>query len=41
MLFVKMGGGSSGWLILSWEMGWKIGMWWHMVKQMGDGSYEV
>ncbi len=23
------------------EMGWKIGLWWCMVKQMGDGSYEV
>jgi hypothetical protein len=21
----------------AWEMGWKLGLWWHMIKQMGDG----
>ncbi len=25
----------------AWEMGWKLGMWWHMIKQMGDGKDEV
>jgi hypothetical protein len=23
------------------EMGWKLGLWWHMIKQMGDGKDEV
>jgi len=32
-----MGGGSSGWLMLSLEMGWKIGMWWHMVNKWAMG----
>jgi hypothetical protein len=25
----------------AWEMGWIIGLWWHMIKKMGDGDYEV
>ncbi len=25
----------------AWEMGWKLGLWWHMIKQMGDGKDEV
>ncbi len=24
----------------AWEMGWRIGMWWCMIKQKGDGNYE-
>jgi len=26
---------------LTCEMGWKLGLWWHMIKQMGDGKDEV
>ncbi len=22
-------------------MGWKLGLWWYMIKQMGDGKDEV
>jgi hypothetical protein len=25
----------------AWEMGWKRGLWWHMIKQMGNGKDEV
>jgi hypothetical protein len=25
----------------AWEMGWKIGLWWHMIGQNGDENYEV
>jgi len=24
-----------------WEMVWRIGLWWHMIRQMGDGNYAV
>jgi len=38
-------GGQIGELVggswFAWEMGCKIGLWWHMVRKMGDGSYEV
>jgi len=30
-------GGS--WFI--WEMGWKINLWWCIMKQMSDGNYKV
>ncbi len=33
----KLVGGS--WF--AWKNGWKIGLWWHMIKQMGKGNYEV
>jgi hypothetical protein len=26
---------------LACEMGWKLGLWWHMIKQIGDGKDEV
>jgi len=26
-----------GGLWFAWEMGWRVGLWWHMIKQMGDG----
>jgi len=22
----------------AWKMGWKLSLWWHMIKQMGDGK---
>jgi hypothetical protein len=25
----------------AWEMGWKIGLWWHMMKQTNYENYEV
>jgi len=25
----------------AWEMGWKLGLWWHMIKQMGNGNDKV
>ncbi len=25
----------------AWEMGWKLGLSWHMIKQMNDGKDEV
>jgi len=25
----------------AWKMRWKIGLWWRMIKQMGNGNYEV
>ncbi len=27
--------------LFAWEMGWKLGLWWHMTKQIGDGKDEV
>jgi len=24
-----------------WEMGWKLGLWWCMMKHMGDGNFKV
>ncbi len=30
-----------GGLWFAWEMGWKIGLWWCMIKQTGDGDYKV
>jgi hypothetical protein len=30
-----------GGLWFAWEMGWKIGLGWHMIKQMGDESYKI
>jgi hypothetical protein len=38
---LKWEGQLMGGLWFAWEMGWKIGLWWHMVRQMGNGSYEV
>jgi hypothetical protein len=29
----------SAWF--AWEMGWKLGLWWRMIKQMGNGKDEV
>jgi hypothetical protein len=26
----------SAWF--TWDMGWKLGLWWHMINQMGDGT---
>jgi len=23
------------------EMGWRIGLWWRMIEQMGNGDYKV
>jgi hypothetical protein len=28
-------------LWFAWGMGWRISQWWHMMRQMGDGTYEV
>jgi hypothetical protein len=39
--FVKMGGGTMGNVWFAWEMGWKLGLCWHMIKQMGNGKDEV
>jgi len=25
----------------AWEMRWKLGLWWHMIKQMGNGKDKV
>jgi hypothetical protein len=25
----------------AWEMGWKLGMWWYMINQIGDEKDEV
>jgi hypothetical protein len=30
-----------GGLWFAWGMRWKIGQWWHMIRQMGDGNYEA
>jgi hypothetical protein len=31
------------WFIVqfAWEMGWKLGMWWYMINQIGDEKDEV
>jgi len=29
----------GGWF--AWEMRWKLGLWWHMINQMGDGKDEL
>ncbi len=39
--FVEWEGELMGGEWFTWEMGWKIGLWWHMVKQMDDGSYKI
>jgi hypothetical protein len=25
----------------AWEMGCKLGLWWHMINQMGNGKDEI
>jgi hypothetical protein len=29
----------SAWF--AWDMRWKLSLWWHMIKQMGNGKDEV
>ncbi len=38
---LKWEGESMGDVWFAWEMGWKLGLWWHMIKQMGDGKDRV
>ncbi len=35
---LKWEGESMGDVWFAWEMGWKLGLWLHMIKQMGDGK---
>jgi len=41
----KLGGASEGELKKSawfaWKMRWKLCLQWHLIKQVGDGNYEV
>ncbi len=39
--FVKMGGGTSGRCVVCMGDGVKIGLWCHMIKQMGNGNDKV
>jgi hypothetical protein len=41
VLFVKMGGVIMGSVWFAWEMGWELGLYWHMIKQMGNGKDEI
>jgi hypothetical protein len=38
---LKWEGALMAGLWFAWEMGWKIGLWWCMIKQTGDGDYKV
>jgi hypothetical protein len=34
-----MRGITNGWFV--WGMKWKVGLWWCMIKQMGDENYDI
>jgi hypothetical protein len=36
-----MGGKIMGGSWFAWEMGWIVGLWWHMINQMGNRNYEI
>ncbi len=38
---LKLEGELVGGAWFTWEIRWKLGQWWHMIKQMGDGNYDV
>ncbi len=38
---LKWEGELMGGVWFVWEIGWKLNLWWHMIKQMGDGKDKV
>jgi len=38
---LKWEGELVGGVWFAWEIEWKLGLWWHMIKQMDDGNDKV